>query len=322
MGSRKLIILSSIIAVAVLIAIPIFEPSKYVMHILILVLLNMVLGQSWNLLGGFAGQISFGHAAMYGIGAYTSTLLYLKVGLSPWIGMVLGGLLASFYAMILGYITLRLRGPYFALSTLASAEVIRLVAQNWDTFTGGDDGLSIHFEIAPRVVEYFILLGIVIGTILVMHAISVSRVGYYLSAMREDEDASRAIGIDVTRYKVMTLAISAFFAGIGGSFFASYQLYFNPHVVMTVHTSMQMIFVSIVGGMGTIIGPIIGAILLVPIAEIFRVISPTANLLIYGLVIVLVMRFMPEGLVGLGKRILGLVRKVRDGVVPELSIEG
>lgn len=292
----------SLIGLAILMAIPIFGPSKYVMHILILVLLNIVLGQSWNLLGGFGGQISFGHAAMYGIGAYTSTLLYLKMGLSPWIGMVLGGLLASLYATILGYITFRLRGPYFALSTLASAEVIRLVAQNWDTFTGGDDGLSIHFEIAPRVVEYYIILGIVVGTILVMYAISVSRMGYYLSAMREDEDASRAIGIDVTRLKVLTLAISAFFAGIGGSFFASYQLYFNPHVVMTVHTSMQMIFVSIVGGMGTIVGPVIGALLLVPIAEIFRVISPAANLLIYGLVIVLVMRFMPEGLIGLKKK--------------------
>lgn len=310
MDSRKFAILSSIIAVAILAAIPLFGPSKYVMHILILVLLNMVLGQSWNLLGGFAGQISFGHAAMYGIGAYTSTLLYLKLGLSPWIGMFLGGLLAAFYATLLGTITFRLRGPYFALSTLATAEVIRLVAQNWDTFTGGDDGLSIHFEIAPRVVEYFIILGIVIGTILVMYAISVSRMGYYLSAIREDEDASRAIGIDVTKFKILTLAISAFFSGIGGSFFASYQLYFNPHVVLTVHTSMQMIFISIVGGMTTLVGPIIGAILLVPIAEIFRVVSPTANLLIYGLVIVVVMRFMPEGLVGLGKRLFKTEKKM------------
>jgi len=303
MESRKITLLSGIVALAILIAIPFFGPSKYVMHILILVLLNMLLGQSWNLLGGFTGQISFGHAAMYGIGAYTSTLLYLKLGLSPWIGMFLGGLLAAFYATLLGTITFRLRGPYFALSTLATAEVIRLIAQNWDTFTGGDDGLSIHFEIAPRVVEYFIILGIVIATVLVMHAISISRMGYYLSAIREDEDASRAIGIDATKFKVLTLTISAFFTGIGGSFFASYQLYFNPHVVLTVHTSMQMIFISIVGGMGTIIGPIIGAILLVPIAEIFRVVSPTANLLIYGLVIVVVMRFMPEGLVGIGKRL-------------------
>jgi branched-chain amino acid transport system permease protein len=309
MESRNLNILASIIAVAILVAIPIFGPSKYVMHILILVLLNMVLGQSWNLLGGFAGQISFGHAAMYGIGAYTSTLLYLKLGLSPWIGMFLGGILAAFYATLLGTITFRLRGPYFALSTLATAEVIRLIAQNWDTFTGGDDGLSIHFEIAPRVVEYFIILAIVIAVILVIYFISISRIGYYLSAIREDEDASRAIGIDVTRYKVITLAISAFFAGIGGSFFASYQLYFNPHVVLTVHTSMQMIFISIVGGMSTIIGPIIGAILLVPIAEIFRVVSPTANLLIYGLVIVVVMRFMPEGLVGLGKKLFKAEKK-------------
>ncbi len=304
METRNFNLFFSLIGLAILMAIPIFGPSKYVMHILILVLLNIVLGQSWNLLGGFGGQISFGHAAMYGIGAYTSTLLYLKMGLSPWIGMIIGGLLASLYATILGFITFRLRGPYFALSTLASAEVLRLVAQNWDTFTGGDDGLSIHFEIAPRVVEYYIILGIVVFTILVIYAISVSRMGYYLSAMREDEDASRAIGIDVTRLKVLTLAISAFFTGIGGSFFASYQLYFNPHVVMTVHTSMQMIFVSIVGGMGTIVGPVIGALLLVPIAEIFRVISPAANLLIYGLVIVVVMRFMPEGLIGLKKKFI------------------
>jgi branched-chain amino acid transport system permease protein len=309
MQSRKFHLLSGVLAVALLAAIPLFGPSKYVMHILILVLLNVVLGQSWNLLGGFAGQISFGHAAMYGIGAYTSTLLYLHLGLSPWIGMFFGGMLAAFYATLLGTITFRLRGPYFALATLATAEVVRLIAQNWDTFTGGDDGLSIHLEIAPRVVEYFIILAVVTAVISVIYFISVSRIGYYLSAIREDEEASRAIGIDVTRYKVITLAISAFFAGIGGSFFASYQLYFNPYVVLTVHTSLQMIFISIVGGMGTIIGPIIGAFLLVPIAEIFRVISPSANLLIYGLVIVLVMRFMPEGIAGLGKKLFKSERK-------------
>lgn len=198
---------------------------------------------------------------MYGIGAYTSTLLYLKLGLSPWIGIFFSGILATIYAIFLGSITFRLKGPYFALSTLAMAEIIRLIAQNWDTFTGGDDGLSIHFEIASRVVEYFIILDIVIATTFIIYKISKSRIGYYLSAIREDEDASKAVEIVVTKFKLVALAISSFFTGICGSFFASY-----PHVVLTTHISMQMIFISIVGGMATIIRHIIGAILLVPIA--------------------------------------------------------
>lgn len=290
-------------AAALLLSLPLWVSNSFFMHLAILILLNSLLGQSWNLLGGYAGQVSFGHAAFFGIGAYTSTVLLLRFGLSPWIGMFAGGLLAALYSVPLGWLTFRLRGPYFGLATLAVGEITRVVAFNWHSVTGGGDGLNILANLGSNQRLYYIILAISAAGIASTYAITRARIGFFLEAIREDEDAAEAIGIPAARCKLIALAVSAFFVALGGSFFASYQLYINPDLVLESHVSIQMIFVTIVGGIGTLAGPILGSLVLVPLSEYFRGLSPVANLLIYGVFIVLVMVFIPEGLISWARRL-------------------
>ena len=276
---------------------PLVGSNRFFLHLAIMVLLYALLGMSWNLLGGYTGQISFGHAAFFGTGAYTSTILLLRYGISPWVGMLVGAVLAVLLSLPLGWLTFRLRGPYFALATLAFAEVVRVIVYNWDSLTGGGDGLNILANLGGIVRFYYIILALTIGGFLVMRACVHSRWGYFLNAIREDEDAAEALGVPATRMKVIVLAISAFFVALGGSFFASYQLYINPDLVYESQISVQMIVVTVVGGIGTLEGPIVGALIIVPLSEYFRGLSPVANPLIYGLFIVIFMLFLPEGIV-------------------------
>lgn len=271
--------------------------NRFLLHLAIMTLLYVLLGTSWNLLGGYTGQISFGHAAFFGTGAYASTILLLRYGISPWIGMLAGGVLAALLSLPLGWLTFRLRGPYFALATLALSEVLRVVVYNWDSLTGGGDGLNILANLGGMRRFYYIALALAALGLAAAYAIVRSRWGYFMSAVREDEDAAEAIGVPATRTKLIALAVGAFLVALGGSFFASYQLYINPDLVYELHVSVQMIVVCIVGGIGTLEGPTLGALVIVPLSEYFRGISPVANLLIYGLFIVLFMLFLPEGIV-------------------------
>jgi len=292
---RKLLLAS--LAVVALAIYPLLVRNRFFLHLSIMVLLYALLGTSWNLLGGYTGQISFGHAAFFGTGAYASTILLLRFGISPWLGMFAGALLALLLSLPLGWLTFRLRGPYFALSTLAFAEIVRVIVYNWDTLTGGGDGLNILTDLGGDVRFYYIILALAVAGFLVMRVCVRSRWGYFLNAIREDEDAAEALGVPATRMKVIALAVSAFFVALGGSFFASYQLYINPDLVYESQISIQMIVVTIVGGIGTLEGPAVGALIIVPLSEYFRSLSPVANPLIYGLFIVIFMLFLPEGIV-------------------------
>jgi len=292
---RKLLLAS--LAVVALAIYPLLVRNRFFLHLSIMVLLYALLGTSWNLLGGYTGQISFGHAAFFGTGAYASTILLLRFGISPWLGMFAGALLALLLSLPLGWLTFRLRGPYFALSTLAFAEIVRVIVYNWDTLTGGGDGLNILTDLGGVVRFYYIILALAVAGFLVMRVCVRSRWGYFLNAIREDEDAAEALGVPATRMKVIALAVSAFFVALGGSFFASYQLYINPDLVYESQISIQMIVVTIVGGIGTLEGPAVGALIIVPLSEYFRSLSPVANPLIYGLFIVIFMLFLPEGIV-------------------------
>ena len=283
---------------------PLVVSNRFFLHLSIMVLLYALLGMSWNLLGGYTGQISFGHAAFFGTGAYTSTILLLRFGISPWLGMLVGALLAVLLSLPLGWLTFRLRGPYFALATLASAEVVRVIVYNWDSLTGGGDGLNILANLGGTLRFYYIIFGLTAVGLLVMRGCVHSRWGYFLNAIREDEDAAEALGVPATRMKIIVLAISAFFVALAGSFFASYQLYINPDLVYESQISIQMIVVTIVGGIGTLEGPIVGALVLVPLSEYFRGLSPVANPLIYGFFIVIFMLFLPEGIVSRVRRLL------------------
>jgi len=295
----------ALLGIVLLAVYPLLVSNRFFLHLSIMVLLYALLGMSWNLLGGYTGQISFGHAAFFGTGAYTSTILLLRFGISPWLGMFVGGALAVLLSLPLGWLTFRLRGPYFALSTLAFAEIVRVIVYNWDALTGGGDGLNILTNLGGILRFYYIILALTVAGLLVMRGCVRSRWGYFLNAIREDEDAAEALGVPATRMKVIVLAISAFFVALAGSFFASYQLYINPDLVYESQISIQMIVVTIVGGIGTLEGPAVGALVIVPLSEYFRGLSPVANPLVYGGFIVVFMLFLPEGIVSRVSSLLG-----------------
>jgi branched-chain amino acid transport system permease protein len=292
-----------------LLAAPLLTSNSFFLHLLIMVLFWTLLGTAWNLLGGFAGQVSFGHATFLGVGAYTTMLLYLNLGVAPWFGILIGGALATLVALPIGLICFRLRGPYFALSTLAVAEIIRLIALNWESLTAGPMGVqitvmptvqwfgeAINWESKPPF--YYMVVALTAFAMGATWLVARSRLGAYLIAIREDADSAEAAGIDTTRTKVIALALSACIAGLAGGFYALYFRYIDPDAVFSIAISVEMVFIAVVGGLATTGGPIVGAIFLVVIAEIFRGQFQVGHLIFYGLLMMLVIRYMPEGIWG------------------------
>jgi len=292
---------------------PLVTSNQFLVHLGITVLLWTLLGAAWNMLGGFAGQVSFGHATFFGVGAYTTMILFLKAGLAPWYGMVVGGLVAVLVSLPIGLICFRLRGPYFSLSTLAVAEIVRLVALNWEALTNGPVGLLIttlpRVTLAGRTINwesklpfYYIIAVLALGAMLATYWLTRARLGAYLLAIREDEDAAESIGIATVRAKVLTLALSAFFAGLGGGFYGLYYRYVDPDAVFPIALSVEMVFIAVVGGLATVTGPVIGAIFLTTIGETFRERFLVGHLIFYGLFMMLVIRYLPEGIWGGARR--------------------
>ena len=303
----KLILL--VVALAALVAAPWIVTDPFYVHLMIMALMWTLLGASWNVLGGFAGQISFGHSAFLGTGAYTTMILYLNMGIAPWYGIVLGGLAAAVIALPIGLICFRLRGPYFALSTLAVAEIIRLVALNWESLTNGPMGLLITtlppVTLAGTSVDwesktpfYYIIAVLAVGALAATSLMARSRMGAYLLAVRDDIDCAEAIGINTVQVRVSALALSAFLAGVGGGFYAMYLRYIDPDAVFSISLSVEMVFIAVLGGLSTVMGPLIGAIFLVSLGETFRTHFPTGHLIFYGLFMMLAIRYMPEGIWG------------------------
>lgn len=283
------------------------------------------LAMSWNILGGWAGQLSLGHAAFVGVGAYTMTLLatpervpaFLGGPLAPWWGALIGMVLAVLLAAVWGGLTFRLRGSYFTLSTIAVALVLRLVAINSE-WTGGAEGLFMPelptlfgLDLFDRKVEYGLAFAFVALTLLVTHLIRRSRLGYALQAVREDEDGARALGIDPARMKLVAFMLSAALTALGGSIYAVYLQAFEPHTLLELPLSVQIALMAVIGGRSSIQGPVIGAVLLSVFGEVFRTVFASANLLIYGVLILVVTLFAPNGILGLfgkGGRKLGTAR--------------
>ena len=297
------------VVIGALLAVPYVTANPFYQHLLIMVLFWTLLGAAWNLLGGFAGQVSFGHATFLGVGAYTAMLLYLKLGWSPWLGLVFGGLAGALVALPIGLICFRLRGPYFSLATLAVAEIVRLVALNWETLTAGPMGLLITTLPAlnwfgrpvnweSKLPFYYVALVLALLAMGITWFVSRSRLGAYLLAIREDMDSAEAAGIDTTRTKVIALAISAFIAGLAGGFYGLYFRYIDPDAVFSISMSVEMVFIAVVGGIATTAGPIVGAVFLVTIAELFRERFQVGHLIFYGLLMMIVIRYMPEGIWG------------------------
>ena len=311
---------AAVAVVAVLMMTPPFLTSnQFLLHLAITVLLWTLLGVSWNLLGGFAGQVSFGHATFFGVGAYATMILYLRLGLAPWYGMALGGAAAVFVSLPIGLICFRLRGPYFSLSTLAVAEIVRLIALNWDALTNGPVGLLITalppVRLGGRALDweskapfYFIIAALAALAMLATWRLSRARLGAYLLAIREDEDAAESVGIDTVRAKVLTLALSAFFTGLAGGFYGLYFRYVDPDAVFPIALSVEMVFIAVVGGLATVIGPVIGAVFLTTLGELFRERFQVGHLIFYGLFMMLAIRYLPEGIWGGVRRVWAVKR--------------
>lgn len=297
---------------AIAIAFPFVFPSPFMVNFGVLALFFAYIGQSWNIAGGFAGLLSFGHVVFFGAGAYASTILQLRYGFSPWLGLPASALAGALVGWLIGYLSFRagLRGSYFALITLAFAEVLRIVANSLE-ITGGGVGLLIpakasaaNFQFHDRTGFYFLILAMTAVSIGLAIWLKRSRFGTQLAAIRENEDAARALGIHVFNEKLKVMMLSGAMAGTGGCFFAQYFLYIDPVIAFGVDKSVEMLLVSMIGGAGTVYGPLLGAVLLAAISDMARVLTNVQglSLVIYGGLLIVIIAFLPNGLIDLFDR--------------------
>ena len=297
---------------AVAIAFPFVFPSNFMVNFGVLALFYAFIGQSWNISGGFAGQLSFGHVAFFGVGAYASTIVQMRFGLSPWLGLPAAALAGAAVGGIIAVLSFRagLKGSYFALITLAFAEVLRIVANSVD-ITGGGLGMLIpmkagvaNFQFAERSGFYFLILALAASSVALAEWLRHSRFGAQLAAIRENEDAAKALGINVFVEKVKVMLISGAIGGIGGCFFAQYFLYIDPLIVFGVDKSVEMLLVSMIGGAGTVYGPLVGALLLALVSDATRLLTQIQglSLVLYGALLVVIIAYLPNGLIDLFRR--------------------
>ncbi|MDQ3396315.1 MAG: branched-chain amino acid ABC transporter permease [Deinococcota bacterium] len=288
---------------------PFLFPS-YV-SIAISVLLFAGWATAWDILGGWNGQVSLGHAAFVGIGAYAVAILTQQFGMAPWWAMLVGIVSATALSLGWGRLTFGLRGPYFALSTIAIAEILRLVAINERWLTGGAQGVFIFtlgepfgLDLFSRRTQFYLALAFLVVVISTVIYFSRQQFGYQLRAVREDEDSAMAAGINPTSVKLRAFMLSAALTAAGGSIYAIFLSFLEPHFLFFLPLSVQIALTAIIGGRGTIWGPAVGALVLISAGEIFRNAFAEANLLIYGILILIVVLFLPRGIIG------ELVRKI------------
>ncbi len=293
-----------------LVLLPLAGLSTYAMHILILVIMWSVIGMAWNLLGGYCGQVSFGHAAFFGVGAYTSGILYQKLGISAWWGIPLSIIVVAAFALVIGFICLRLRGPFFALATLAVGVILRVSAENLTGLTQGDLGIMIRTRTWVEKTWYFyIILALAAVTFFLVRKIIDSKLGYYFVAIREDQDAAESLGIPTTLYKTIALCISGVLTGMAGAFYMNYMGYIDPKVVFALHDiSIVTIMVVMVGGAATYWGPVIGSVIMVLLAELIRSIPAlgVAYQTLFGTLLIVIIIFLPNGIAGDWPKLKGL----------------
>ncbi|HTG81685.1 MAG TPA: branched-chain amino acid ABC transporter permease [Geobacteraceae bacterium] len=339
-GGSPVAAIVTILVLAGLFLFPRFVASPYALHIMILFFLSTIMGESWNILGGYTGQYSVGHAAYFGVGAYATMMLMQFRQIPPWYG-VWGGMAAVVVvALVIGSICFRLRGPYFVLASIAVAEILRLTAMNLKELTNGAEGIlatelppftiggTVVTDFLTKVPFYYIGLVMALLTIVVTWGVQRSKLGYCFQAIREDQDAAHSLGISLTLYKNVALIISALLTSLAGSFYAIYIGFIDPPTVLALDISVQIVLICIVGGIGTIFGPVVGAMVLVPLSEalrsnlIARAIFATglvseesgvgnflkenlahAHALIYGILVVVVILFMPDGVLGFFRKL-------------------
>jgi branched-chain amino acid transport system permease protein len=313
------------VVIAVIAALPLMVKSAFAIDILIRILLFAFIGTAWNLLGGYAKQFSLGHSAFFGLGAYTSTLLEIDRGVSPWIGMLAGGVVAMLASLPIGWLCFRLRGPYFTIATIATAQVLMLVFLKLRDFAWGAEGTTIpNLGNAPLMMQfdgkapyYYVLLVLLLAALAITAWIERSRTGYYLVALGEDQDAAEAVGIDVPRIKRDIYMLSAFLTALAGTFYVQYIYFIDPQTAFNFSISIEAALVSIVGGVGTLLGPVIGTVLLEPTSALLQ--SWLGNsvggvqLTVYSLILMAIILWRPTGIMGYVSELYARRRAGRAG---------
>jgi branched-chain amino acid transport system permease protein len=314
MPRRRLALGAALLVAALLF--PAVVTLPYPRDVLIRIFLFATLAQAWNILAGYCGQISLGHAIFFGTGAYTSGMFVARDIASPWLAMFVGALIAVALSQVIGAPVFRLRGHYFAIATIAVGEIVHLLAVNWELI-GAARGLYIpvkrpdslvNFQFhQSKAVYYYIVLGLLLVGLAVTRAIERSRLGYYFRAVREDQDAAASLGVPVARTKRVAFAISAALTAACGTFYAQYVLFIDPESVLPLSLSILICLVAVLGGVGTLWGPLVGAAVLIPLGELTRVwfggTGRALDLVIYGALIMLVSVVQPAGLVGMARRL-------------------
>jgi branched-chain amino acid transport system permease protein len=309
-------ITAAVVAASVLLYPAVFT-QPYMRHIMVMVFIYGLMAQGWNVLAGYCGQISLGHAFFFGIGAYSAGYLFTHHGITPWAGMGVGVVISVVAAALIGFPTFRLRGHYFAIATLVIGESAHIVFLNWET-VGAATGLWIPVERdAPlrdmqfhesKAPNYYIGLAFLTLATAIVYKLERSKIGFYLRAVREDPEAAQSLGVDVTRCKMIAIMISAALTSVAGTLYAQYTLIIDPETVLPLLLSILVVLMTMLGGLGTLWGPIIGAAVLVPLSEATRVwlggTGGAEDLMIYGALITIIAVCYPSGLIGLGRRLL------------------
>jgi len=300
----------------ILMALPLFL-DNYALGIFVMIFFWAYVGQSWNVLTGYTGHISLGHALYLGIGAYATTYLAQTFGLTPWVGMFAAGSIAVAIALFLGFLGFRfgIRGVYFVILTIAFAEITRLVVSHIEAL-GSFTGIFLdfkpsfyNFQFRGNIPYYYISLGFMVASLIAVRIIEVSKVGRFIVAIREDEEAAQALGVNTFKYNMIAIAISAFMTSLAGAFYANYIYYLHPNSLFGMSMSIELILRPIVGGLGTLFGPVIGSLILTPLSEISRAYFAKGgleglHLILYGILAILVVLFMPKGIIVYVKRLL------------------
>lgn len=303
-------VLGYLLILAGLIYLPWTVKNPYFLHIVIVSGIFVLLASSLNLITGYTGRLNLGHAAFYGIGAYSSTLLVMKLGISVWLAMPLAGLITVFFGILIGIPCLKLKGSYLAITTLAFGEITRLGMMNLVTLTNGPLGIrgipgpppiifgySFFISFESKTSYYYLLLALCLICLLIIKRLLNSQIGKTFMAIREDEVRAGTVGIDTTQIKIMNFALGAFFAGIAGSFYAHYVRFISPDS-FTLNETFTILTMVVVGGLGTFYGPIVGGVIFTFLPEFLRAIAEY-RMMIYGLMMSVAIIFMPEGIIGI-----------------------
>jgi branched-chain amino acid transport system permease protein len=312
-SKRRNLILLSTISLFILIYPFIFTRAFY-QHIMIMVFMYGLLAISWDVIGGYVNLFSFGQSAFFGIGAYTSTVMFLRWGINPWLGMLIGGCVSAMIGLFVSYPTSKLRGHYFAIATLAFLFVIQILLENWK-FVGGAQGLTLpilqqssiwKFQFPEsKIPYYYIILILLVLGILITRAVINSKIGYYLRALRESPEVAQSLGINTAKYRLIAIALSAFLSALAGTFYAQYVLYIDPSSVISLALSVEVVLISVFGGYGTIYGPLLGTVILVPMTNLIRASLGGAGrgiaYMVFGGIIIIICLLQPDGMIKLFK---------------------